>query len=144
MSLEFNEAMYVEMEGFVGKRQIFGRATNVVDSNRMAQPDVRQFGRAFPTPRERVVGGLGVPSGNATTTFESPTTATLGDDLPGSTGRKKKAVGEDNLVDFVKDFNFRYLSRVVAQEKDKHAWRGEIMALGTTRKAKIAKKMRML
>jgi hypothetical protein len=140
MSLEFSEAMYVEMEGFVGKRQIFGRAADVVDSDRVAQPAARQFGRASPTPRERVVGGLGVPSGSATTTSESPTTATPGDDTPGSTGRKRKAVGADNLVDFVKDFNFEYLSRVEAQEKDKRAWRGEIMALDTAREARIAKK----
>ena len=35
MSLEFSEAMYVAMEGFVGKRQIFGRSTDVVDSDRV-------------------------------------------------------------------------------------------------------------
>jgi hypothetical protein len=28
-------------------------------------------------------------------------------------------VGNDNLVDFVKDFNFEYLARVEAQDKDK-------------------------
>lgn len=35
MSLEFSESMYIEMEVFVGKRQIFGLATNVVDSDRV-------------------------------------------------------------------------------------------------------------
>ena len=30
MSLEFNESMYIEIEGFVGRRQIFGRANDVV------------------------------------------------------------------------------------------------------------------
>ena len=34
MPLEFSEAMYAEMECFVGRRQIFGRATEVVDSDR--------------------------------------------------------------------------------------------------------------
>ena len=30
MPLEFSEQMYIEMEGFVGKRQIFGRASDVL------------------------------------------------------------------------------------------------------------------
>jgi hypothetical protein len=38
MSLEFSESMYAEMEGFVGKRQIFGRATAVVDFDRFYTP----------------------------------------------------------------------------------------------------------
>ena len=42
MSLEFSEAMYVEMEGFVGRRQIFGRASDVVDSDRVPTPAPRQ------------------------------------------------------------------------------------------------------
>ena len=37
MSLVFIESMYIEMEGFVGKRYIFGRATDVVDSDRVPQ-----------------------------------------------------------------------------------------------------------
>ena len=36
MSLEFSECMYNEMEGFVGKRQISGRTTDVVDSDRVS------------------------------------------------------------------------------------------------------------
>ena len=32
MSLEFSEAIYAEMEAFVGRRQIFRRAADVVDS----------------------------------------------------------------------------------------------------------------
>ena len=43
MSLEFSESMYAKMEGFVGKRQIFGRATAVVDSDRVAPPVSRRF-----------------------------------------------------------------------------------------------------
>ena len=140
MSLEFSESMYVEMEGFVRKRQIFGRATDVVDSDRVAPPVARHFGRASPTPRARGVDGLGSPVASATTTSGSPTTGTPGDDTPGSTRRKRKAMGADNLVDFVKDFNFECLSRVEAQEKDKRAWRSEILAFDTTREARIAKK----
>jgi hypothetical protein len=140
MSLEFSESMYVEMEGFVGRRQIFGRATDVVDSDRVAPPVSRNFGRASPTPRARGVGGLGSPVASATTTSDSPTAGTPGDDTPGSTGRKRKAIGADNLVDFVKDFNFEYLSRVEAQEKDKRAWRSEVLAFDTAREARIAKK----
>ena len=43
MSLEFSEAMYIKIEAFVGKRQIFGRATEVVDSDRVAPPVAKHF-----------------------------------------------------------------------------------------------------
>ena len=65
---------------------------------------------------------------------------TPGDDTPGSTGRKRKAVGVDNLVDFVKDFNFDYLARVDAQDKDRQAWRSDMLALDKAREARIAQK----
>ena len=119
MSLEFSESMYVEMEAFVGKRQIFGRATDVVDSDRVAAPNGRHFGRSTPIPRAQCFGGVGSPIPATTTASESPTGGTPGDDTPGSTGRKRKAVGTDNLVDFVKDFNFEHLVRVEAQDKDR-------------------------
>ena len=119
MSLEFSESMYVEMEAFVGKRQIFGRATDVVDSDRVAAPNGRHFGRSTPIPRAQCFGGVGSPIPAATIASESPTGGTPGDDTLGSTGRKRKAVGTDNLVDFVKDFNFEHLVRVEAQDKDR-------------------------
>jgi hypothetical protein len=106
MSLEFSEAMYIEMEAFVGKRQIFGRASEVVDSDRVTPPVGRHFNRSPPTPRSRTSVGAGSPVGSATTASDIPVGATPGDDTPGSTGRKRKAVGTDNLVDFVKDFNY--------------------------------------
>ena len=140
MSLEFSESMYVEMEGFVGRRQIFGRATDVVDSDRPAPPVGRNFGRAASSPHVRVHAGVGSPAGSATTTSGSPTGGTPGDVTPGSTGRKRKAVGSDNLVDFVKDFNFEYLARVETQERDKRAWRSDILAFDTAREARLAKK----
>jgi hypothetical protein len=43
-------------------------------------------------------------------------------------------------VDFVKDFNFEYLARVEAQDRDKRLWRSEMMALDTAREARIARK----
>ena len=110
MSLEFSESMYVEMEGFVGKRQIFGRATDVVDSDRVLPTTPRRFGRSPPSPCTQSMGGVGSPLGNATAALESPTRGTPGDDTPGSTGRKRKSTGTDNLVDFVKDFNFEYIA----------------------------------
>lgn len=58
MSLEFSESMYVEMEGFVGKRQIFGRATDVVDSDRVAPPVSRRFARSTSTPRAQGVSAI--------------------------------------------------------------------------------------
>ncbi len=38
LPFEFSESMYNEMESFVGKRQIFGRASDVVDSDRLGSP----------------------------------------------------------------------------------------------------------
>ena len=140
MSLEFSESMYIEMEGFVGRRQIFGRATDTVDSDRVAPPVARQFGRSPSTPRQHAVGGGGSPIGSANTASDSPTQGTPGDDTPGSTGRKRKAVGTDNLIDFVKDFNFEYLSRVEAQDNDRRNWRSEVLALDKLREARIAQK----
>lgn len=49
-------------------------------------------------------------------------------------------MGGDNLVDFVKDFNYEYLARVEAQEKEKRSWRTEVMALDTAREVRIANK----
>ena len=140
MPLEFSESMYIEMEGFVGKRQIFGRATDVVDSDRVPPSAPRRFERSPPSPSSRSLGGAGSPIGSANTAPDSPTRATPGDDTPGSTGRKRKAAGTDHLVDFVKDFNVEYLARVEAQDKDKRAWRTQMLAFDTAREARIAHK----
>ena len=40
----------------------------------------------------------------------------------------------------MKDFNYEYLARVEAQEKDKRSWRSEVMALDTAREVRIANK----
>ena len=109
--------MYTEMENFVGKRQIFGRASDVVDSDRLASPPSKQFGRSPPSPRVAAHAGDGSPATSSTTAPAQPTAVTPGDHTPGSTGRKRKVGGTDNLVDFVKDFNYEYLARVEAQEK---------------------------
>ena len=140
MSLEFSESMYNEMEGFVGKRQIFGRAADVVDSDRAAPPVARSLGRSPPTPRACSGNGTGSPISSATAASESPPRRTPGDDTPGSTGRKRKAVGTDNLVDFVKDFNFEHLSQIEAQDRDRQTWRSEVLAFNTAREAKIVQK----
>ena len=140
MSLEFSEAMYMEMEGFVGRRQIFGRAADVVDSDRPAAPVSRQFNRSSPASREPSVVAGGSPTPSTTAASESPTAATPGHDIPGSTGRKRKSLGTDNLVDFVKDFNHEYLARVEAQDKDKRTWRTDMLAFDTAREARIAQK----
>ena len=85
--------------------------------------------------------GAGSPASSATTAPVTPSTVgTPGDDLPGSTGRKRKAVGSDNLVDFVKDFNYDYLARVESQERDKETWRSDVMALDIARESRIAQK----
>ena len=140
MSLEFSEAMYIEMEAFVGKRQIFGRASEVVDSDRVPPPVGGQFSRSPPTPRSHASVGAGSPIGSATTASDIPAGATPGDDTPGSTGRKRKAVGTDNLVDFVKDFNYEYLARADGHDKDRRAWRSEVFAFDKAREERIAHK----
>ena len=140
MSLEFSEAMYMEMEGFVGRRQIFGRQADVVDSDRPAPPATRPARRTTPTSREPPSAREGSPSPSPTGASGSPEFTTPGHNTPGSTGRKRKAVGSDNLVDFVKDFNHEYLSRVEAQDTDKRAWRTDMLAFDKAREARISQK----
>ena len=140
LPLEFSETMYNDMETFVGKRQIFGRASDVVDSDSISSPPAKQFGRSPPSPRPSSNVGAGSPATSSTTAPSPPAGVTPGDDMPGSTGRKRKSVGSDNLVDFVKDFNYEYLVRVEAQEKEKRSWRSEVMALDTAREVRIANK----
>ena len=140
LPLEFSETMYNEMESFVGKRQIFGRASDVVDSDRLGSPPPKTFARSPSSPRAAAHVGATSPATSATTVPNSPAATTPGDDMPGSTGRKRKSVGTDNLVDFVKDFNFEYLARVEAQDKDKRCWRSEVMALDMARESRIANK----
>lgn len=140
MSLKFSEAMYVEMEDFVGRRQIFGRASDVVDSDRVAPPVARQYGHSTPASREPAFVGLRSPIPTATAAFKTPSTAIPRHDTCGSTGRKRKAVGVDNLVDFVKYFNHEYLTRVEAQDIEKWTWKTDVLGLDTAREARIARK----
>jgi hypothetical protein len=140
LPLEFTESMYNEMHNFVGKRQIFGRASDVVDSDRMGSAATKIFARSPPSPCGPACAAANSLATSATTAPVSPREGTPGDDIPGSTGRKRKSVGSDNLVDFVKDFNFEYLARVEAQEKDKRSWRGEVMAIDIARETRIANK----
>ena len=140
MSLEFSEAMCAKMEGFVGRRQIFGRAADVVDSDRPAAPVGRHFVRSSPAPREPPFVSTGSPIASTTAASESPSATTSGNDMPGSTGRKRKAVGTDNLVEFVKDFNHEYLARVEVQDTEKRAWRSNVLAFDTAREARLTQK----
>jgi hypothetical protein len=140
LPLEFSESMYNEMENFVGKQQIFGRASDVVDSDRLGSSPSTKFGRSPPSPHGAPYVAASSPTTSATTAPTSTAVPIPGDDMPGSTGRKRKAVGGDNLVDFVKDFNFDYLARVEAQDNDKRSWRSEVMALDMAREARIAHK----
>jgi hypothetical protein len=140
MPLEFIEAMYSEMESFVGKRQIFGRSMEDVDSDRPAAPLRRAFGRGSPAAFVPSNVAASSPAASTTTTPNSTTSGTPGDDTPGSTGRKRKSSGTDNLVDFVKDFNHEYLAHVEIQDKDKRVWRSDVMAMDMAREARIARK----
>ena len=135
MPLEFSEAMYAEMEGFVGRRQIFGRASDVVDSDRMSPPVGRNFGRSTPSPRDTPSVGAGSPIASTTAASETPPATTPGNETPGSTERKRKSIGTDNLVDFVKDFNHEYLARVEAQDAEKRSWR--LMCLHSTQPGRL-------
>jgi hypothetical protein len=140
MSLEFSEAMYAEMECFIGRRQIFGRASEVFDSDRLATPSPRQFGRNAVTSQEGPVIGLGSPAASMPDPSAPPSATTPGNDTPGSTGRKRKSLGTDNLVDFVKDFNHEYLARVEAQDIEKRTWRTDVLAFDSAREARISQK----
>jgi hypothetical protein len=128
------------MENFVGKRQIFCRAADVVDSDRLSSPPAKTFGRSPPSPRAATSVPAGSLAASATTAPASPMVGTPGDDLPRSTGRKRKAVCNENLVDFVKDFNYDYLARVESQEREKRSWRNDVMALDMARESRIAQK----
>ena len=140
MPLEFSELMYTEMDAFIGKRQIFGRASDVVDSDRLGSPLPRSFGRSPPTPHSSSCGGPTSPAASTGTAPQYGRAATPGDDSPGSTGRKRKASGNDTMVGFIKDFNNDYLARLEVQESDKRAWRSEVFAFDTAREARIAQK----
>ena len=140
MPLEFSENMYMEMEGFVGKRQIFGRASDVVDSDRVSQPAPRSFGRSPSAARVPPSTSGGSPATTSDTQPSSPAARTPGDATPGSTGRKRKACGNDNFVEFVADFNSDYIARLQSQDNEKRAWRSQLFALDTAREARVAQK----
>lgn len=140
MSSEFNQTMYTKMEDIIGKRQIFGRATEVVDSDRIPPPVARQSQRNPPPPRAPFSGGVESPTPCAATPSNSPTTPTHGHDSLESTGRKRKFVGTDNLVDFVKDFNHDYHARMEAQDLDRRTWRTDVLAFDTAREERIRQK----
>lgn len=112
----------------------------MVDSDRVAPTVARQFVRSPPTPRARSLVGMGSPITSATTVSESPTRAIPGADTPGLRGCKRKALDTDNLVDFVKDFNFEYLACVEAEDKDKRTRRSEVLAFDIARETKIVQK----
>ena len=101
MPLEFTELMYAEMESFVGKRQIFGKPLDVVDSGRPAAPMRKAFGRSPPVTLAPSCAPARSPTVSATTTPSTATPTTPGDDTPGSTGRKRKSSSTDNLVDYM-------------------------------------------
>ena len=124
----------------MGRRQIFGRAADVVDSDRTSAPVGRHLVRSSPAPREPSSSAVGSPIASTTAASESPSATTPGHDMRGSTGRKRKAVGTDNLVDFVKDFNHEYLSRVEAQDTEKRAWRTDVLAFDTAMEARLIEK----
>lgn len=109
----------------------------MVDSDRTPALTGRHFVRSSPAPRDPIVAPSGSPIASATDASESPTATTPGHDMLGSTGRKRKAAGTDNLVDFVKDFNHEYLARVEAQDFEKRAWRTNVMALDTARESRL-------
>lgn len=123
---EFSEPMYNDMEGFVGKRKNFSRASIVMDCNRLELPVLRHFEHSPPTPcvpPPFVVGSLAMASVHMS---QTPTERTPGNDMPGNTGSKRKSSGTDNLVGFVKNVNYDSLACAEAQERDKHAWRNEV------------------
>lgn len=140
MPLEFIESMYTKMESFVGKRQIFGKPTDVVDSDRPAAPARKHFGHNPPVAFIPSCVLACSPTTSATTTPSSTIPATPNDATPGSTGHKQKSSGTDNMVDFVRDLNYEYVASAKSQDKNKRIWRSDVMAFDTAREARIARK----
>ena len=93
MSLEFSEFVYTEMKRFFGYKPFFGRATDVVDTDRLTPPVARHFGCSPPTPRVFSCVGIENSATSAETASKSRTVGIPRDDMPGSTGRKSKAMG---------------------------------------------------
>lgn len=124
LSLEFNEAIYNEIEEFVGKRNIYSCAMDVVDTDRASPLVPHNFGHSPPTPHVPTSIGMGSPIvlpmpphvvNSFATTSDTPAGEMPSDDTLGSTGRKYRPVGSKNLVDFAKDYNYEYLKHVEEQ-----------------------------
>lgn len=62
------------------------------------------------------------------------------DNTPESIGRKRKAIGIDNLVDFINDFNNENLTHIEVQKRDRQAWKSNVLAFDTMWEARIAHK----
>lgn len=138
MSLEFSETMFNEIKKFVGRRHIFTCGMDVVDSGRVLPSVPRQFGRSLAYPHPTPMVELGSPlmltptlnanAWSSTIGSKKPSDTTSGDYTSRSTGHKRRMVGIDNLVDFIKDFNHDYISRVKVQDRDKRLWRSKVLA----------------
>lgn len=111
---------------------------DLVNFDRLTPPVARHFGRSLHTPRALYVGIESLATSNAATTPESSIERTPRDNTLGSISRKRKVVGTDSLVDFVKEFNYEYLARAETQNKNKRVWRTEVLALDMVREVKIA------
>ena len=81
LPLEHTESMYNEMDNFVGKRQIFGRASDVVDSDRLGSAATKTFGGSPPSRRGPAYVAASSPATSATTAPMSPAAVTSGDDI---------------------------------------------------------------
>ena len=114
LPLKFSETMVHRNGELRGETTIFGRTADFVDSDRLSSPPNKTFGHSPPSPRTAAYVGAGSPASSATTA-PPPYGGYTWRRLPDSTGRKRKAVGTDNLVHFVNDFNYDYLARVESQ-----------------------------
>ena len=104
MLLEFSEAMYTEMEGFVGRRQIFGRATDDVDSDRPAPSVPRSFRHSTPTSHGPSSIGVESPIASTTAASQSPTTATAWKRHTGVNWQEEESHGHRQLGGFCEGF----------------------------------------
>jgi hypothetical protein len=109
-------------------------------TDRLFSPVGRHSRASTPASCQPTFVGVASPMASTTSASDNPSAATPGNHVPGSTGRKRKSTGTDNLVDFVKDFNHEYLARVEAQDIDKRTWRTDVLAFDTAREARITKK----
>ena len=153
LPLEFTEAMYNGLDSWYGQRTIYS-ALNVVDADCVAPTVPGKSGRGATTSVHRfqclgAVANADSPSAttpsaagtrSSTTPSQSPGNTNPGGGPLGSSGRKRKNCGTDNLIDFGKDFHHDNMARVEMQEVEKRPCKSNIPVPNALREGKVVVK----